>query len=409
MLLYGYGSYEVSIDPTFSASRVSLLDRGVVFAIAHVRGGGEMGRPWYDDGKLLHKRNTFTDFIACAEHLAAEGWTSTPRLVARGGSAGGLLMGAVVEPPAPTSVAGHHRRGAVRRLPHHHPRREPPAHDHRVGGVGRPRSTDEHLYAYLKAAYSPYDNVTTAAPYPADARDRRRERPAGQYWEPAKWVAKRLRTDDLQRRKPILLKHRARRRATAAPQRPLRRLAARRPSCSPSCSTPSTSADYSRPPAVVRGHRLGPLRCADSGEHALELHLAEAPLWPSSSSVRLLVEGLTSPSSCLPVRSPLRRWSAASRCCWPCRRGSARLDLGGPGEGSERRERCSPYVRKAIRGLLDVGRQCVEVLELAELRVEQGRRVVEVVGGQPGLAFRQDRRAEIRSASRGRGSPGPAC
>ena len=95
MLLYGYGSYEVSIDPTFSASRVSLLDRGVVFAIAHVRGGGELGRHWYDDGKLLHKTNTFTDFIACAEHLVAEGWTSPDRLAARGGSAGGLLMGAV--------------------------------------------------------------------------------------------------------------------------------------------------------------------------------------------------------------------------------------------------------------------------------------------------------------------------
>ena len=74
---------------------MSLLDRGVVFAIAHIRGGGELGRRWYDDGKLLHKRNTFTDFVACAEHLVAEGWTAPDRLVARGGSAGGLLMGAV--------------------------------------------------------------------------------------------------------------------------------------------------------------------------------------------------------------------------------------------------------------------------------------------------------------------------
>jgi len=85
----------VSIDPTFSASRVSLLDRGMVFAIAHVRGGGELGRRWYDDGKLLHKRNTFTDFVACAEHLVQGGWTAPDRLAARGGSAGGLLMGAV--------------------------------------------------------------------------------------------------------------------------------------------------------------------------------------------------------------------------------------------------------------------------------------------------------------------------
>ena len=76
VLLYGYGSYEDSIDPCFSISRLSLLDRGVGFAIAHVRGGGELGPAWYDDGKLLHKRNTFTDFVACAEHLAETGWTA---------------------------------------------------------------------------------------------------------------------------------------------------------------------------------------------------------------------------------------------------------------------------------------------------------------------------------------------
>ena len=76
MVLYGYGSYEASMDPWFSIARLSLLDRGIGFAIAHVRGGGEMGRHWYDDGKLLHKRNTFTDFVACARHLAATGWTS---------------------------------------------------------------------------------------------------------------------------------------------------------------------------------------------------------------------------------------------------------------------------------------------------------------------------------------------
>ncbi|HEV2375286.1 MAG TPA: S9 family peptidase, partial [Streptosporangiaceae bacterium] len=94
LMLYGYGSYEHSIDPYFSISRLSLLDRGFVFAIAHVRGGGELGRRWYEDGKLLHKTNTFTDFVACAAHLVATGWTSASRLVARGGSAGGLLMGA---------------------------------------------------------------------------------------------------------------------------------------------------------------------------------------------------------------------------------------------------------------------------------------------------------------------------
>ena len=94
-LLYGYGSYEHSIDPAFSYTRLNLLERGFVFAIAHVRGGGELGRPWYEQGRLMHKNNTFTDFIACAELLVAEGWTSGHRLVIRGGSAGGLLMGAV--------------------------------------------------------------------------------------------------------------------------------------------------------------------------------------------------------------------------------------------------------------------------------------------------------------------------
>ena len=94
-LLYGYGAYEISTDPAFSVSRLSLLDRGAGMAIAHVRGGGEMGRHWYDDGKLLHKRHTFSDFAACARHLVAEGWTTPDRLVAEGGSAGGLLIGAV--------------------------------------------------------------------------------------------------------------------------------------------------------------------------------------------------------------------------------------------------------------------------------------------------------------------------
>ena len=104
-LLYGYGSYEISIDPRFAIPQLSLLDRGFVYAIAHVRGGGEMGRPWYEHGKMLEKKNTFTDFVACAEHLAAAGWTSAGRLIARGASAGGLLMGAVVN-LAPEAFAG---------------------------------------------------------------------------------------------------------------------------------------------------------------------------------------------------------------------------------------------------------------------------------------------------------------
>ncbi|MGH8876773.1 MAG: S9 family peptidase, partial [Stackebrandtia sp.] len=104
-LLYGYGSYEHSIDPYFSIARLSLIDRGAVFAIAHIRGGGEMGRAWYDNGKMLSKKNTFTDFVDCAEHLVAAGWSAPDRLVARGGSAGGLLMGAMLN-LAPSRFAG---------------------------------------------------------------------------------------------------------------------------------------------------------------------------------------------------------------------------------------------------------------------------------------------------------------
>src|SRR5437762_13221774 len=95
LLLTGYGSYGSSSDQTFSSDRLSLLDRGFAFAIAHIRGGSEMGRRWYLDGKFLAKCNTFTDFVACAEHLVAEGWTAPAQLAIRGGSAGGLLMGAV--------------------------------------------------------------------------------------------------------------------------------------------------------------------------------------------------------------------------------------------------------------------------------------------------------------------------
>ena len=125
------------MDPCFTISRLSLLDRGMGFAIAHVRGGGELGRRWYDDGKLLHKRNTFTDFVACARHLTATGWTSADRLVAEGGSAGGLLMGAVAN-LAPEAFAG-----IVADVPFVDALTsildpEPAADRHRVGGVGQP-------------------------------------------------------------------------------------------------------------------------------------------------------------------------------------------------------------------------------------------------------------------------------
>jgi oligopeptidase B len=95
MLLYGYGSYEISIDPSFSVFRLSLLDRGVIFAIAHVRGGGEMGRAWYEMGKMAQKPTTFSDFVTCGRWFVENGWTTSTQFAARGGSAGGLLMGAV--------------------------------------------------------------------------------------------------------------------------------------------------------------------------------------------------------------------------------------------------------------------------------------------------------------------------
>jgi oligopeptidase B len=199
-LLYGYGSYEACMDPTFSTLRLSLLQRGFVFAIAHVRGGGELGRPWYDDGKELHKRNTFTDFIACAEHLVAERITAPERLVARGGSAGGLLMGAVanLRPDLFAAVVA-----------------EVPFVDCLTTILdetlpltvteweewGNPVE-DPAVYSYMKG-YSPYDNVA-AAPYPAILATGGLNDPRVSYWEPAKWVQK-LRTTTTGDR-PIYLK-----------------------------------------------------------------------------------------------------------------------------------------------------------------------------------------------------------
>ncbi len=137
MVLYGYGSYEDSMDPSFSIGRLSLLDRGIGYAIAHVRGGGEMGRQWYDDGKLLHKVNTFTDFVSCARHLAQTGWTSADRLAAEGGSAGRAAHGRGREHRTRRVHRGA-GGGAVRRRAHHDPRPVPAADRHRVGRVGQP-------------------------------------------------------------------------------------------------------------------------------------------------------------------------------------------------------------------------------------------------------------------------------
>lgn len=185
-LIYGYGSYEASMDPGFGIARLSLLDRGFVYAIAHVRGGGEMGRHWYDDGKMLNKRNTFTDFIACAEHLVAEGWTSTERLIAEGGSAGGLLMGAVA------NLAPGAFKGIVANVPFVDALNSilDPALPLTViewDEWGNPLS-DADVYAYMKS-YSPYENVA-AHVYPAILAITSLNDTRVLYVEPAKWVAK---------------------------------------------------------------------------------------------------------------------------------------------------------------------------------------------------------------------------
>ena len=185
-LLYGYGSYEASIDPVFSSMRLSLVDRGFMFAIAHVRGGGEMGRRWYEHGKLLEKTNTFTDFIACAEHLIDERWTSADRLVIRGGSAGGLLMGAV------TNMRPDLFKAVVAEVPFVDCLttildESLPLTVMEWEEWGNP-VTDPDVYAYMKS-YSPYDNVEAKA-YPAMLVRGGLNDPRVSYWEPAKWVAK---------------------------------------------------------------------------------------------------------------------------------------------------------------------------------------------------------------------------
>ncbi|MEM9804636.1 MAG: S9 family peptidase [Cyanobacteria bacterium P01_D01_bin.56] len=185
LLLYGYGSYGASMSAYFSSTRLSLLNRGMVFAIAHIRGGGEMGRPWYEAGKFLYKKNTFTDFVACAEYLIANKWTRADRLAIMGGSAGGLLMGAVLnmrpelfkvaiaavpfvdvvttilDPSLPLSVMEWDEWG---------------------------NPNEKEYYDYMKS-YSPYDNVTTQD-YPDLLITGGLNDPRVSYWEPAKWTAK---------------------------------------------------------------------------------------------------------------------------------------------------------------------------------------------------------------------------
>ncbi|HEX2064471.1 MAG TPA: S9 family peptidase [Acidimicrobiales bacterium] len=183
-LLYGYGAYEHSVDPVFSSLRLSLLERGFVFAIAHVRGGGEMGRRWYEAGRLMAKKNTFEDFLACARHLVAEGYTSPERLVARGGSAGGLLIG------ASTNMRPDLFRAVVAEVPFVDVLTTMldetlPLTVLEWEEWGNPKA-DPDAYAYIKS-YSPYDNVA-ARPYPAMLVTAGINDPRVGYWEPAKWV-----------------------------------------------------------------------------------------------------------------------------------------------------------------------------------------------------------------------------
>ncbi len=199
LYLYGYGAYGISIDPGFSSSRVSLLDRGFAFAIAHVRGGGALGRAWYEDGKLLKKKNTFYDFIDCAEYLIDQGYTSPEKLVISGGSAGGLLMGAV------TNMRPDLFRVVIAKVPFVDVMTtmldpDLPLTVTEYEEWGNPNIPE--FYKYIKS-YSPYDNVT-ARDYPnmlitAGWNDSRVK-----YWEPAKWTARlrALKTD----RNRLLLK-----------------------------------------------------------------------------------------------------------------------------------------------------------------------------------------------------------
>ncbi len=193
ILQYAYGSYGATIDPYFSTVRLSLLDRGFAFAIAHIRGGQYLGRPWYEDGKLLKKKNTFTDFIDCSRFLISEGYTSSEHLYAMGGSAGGLLMGAIV------NMAPEVYNGIVSQVPFVDVVTTMlddsiPLTTGEYDEWGNPN--EKEYYEYMKS-YSPYDNVQ-AHVYPNMLVTTGLHDSQVQYFEPAKWVAKlrELKTDD---------------------------------------------------------------------------------------------------------------------------------------------------------------------------------------------------------------------
>jgi oligopeptidase B len=193
LLLYAYGSYGYSIDATFSSSRLSLLDRGFVYAIAHIRGGQEMGRQWYEDGKLLKKKNTFTDFIDCGKFLCEQKYTSPEGLFAMGGSAGGLLMGAIA------NMAPQQFKGIVSAVPFVDVvttmlDETIPLTTFEFDEWGNPK--DSVYYQYMKS-YSPYDNIEAKA-YPNILVTTGYWDSQVQYWEPAKYIAKmrELKTDN---------------------------------------------------------------------------------------------------------------------------------------------------------------------------------------------------------------------
>lgn len=199
MLLYAYGSYGASTDPAFNPRILPLVDRGYIFAIAHIRGGQEMGRRWYDEGKMLRKKNTFDDFVAAAAWLEEEGYTAPDRLAIRGGSAGGLLMGAV------TNLRPDRFRAVVADVPFVdliNTMRDPTLEftTQEWQQWGNPNLPKQ--FEYMRS-YSPYDNVEPKA-YPAMLVTAGLNDPRVNYWEPAKWVAKlRANTTDAN---PILLK-----------------------------------------------------------------------------------------------------------------------------------------------------------------------------------------------------------
>lgn len=193
LLQYAYGSYGASMDPYFSSTRLSLLDRGFIYAIAHIRGGEDLGRQWYEDGKLLKKKNTFTDFIDVSKFLIAEGYTSSEHLYAEGGSAGGLLMGAVA------NMAPELYNGMIAQVPFVDVvttmlDEDIPLTTGEYDEWGNPN--EKEYYEYMKS-YSPYDNVE-AKNYPNLYVSTGLHDSQVQYWEPAKWVAKlrSVKTDD---------------------------------------------------------------------------------------------------------------------------------------------------------------------------------------------------------------------